>query len=429
MIVVQIVVIVILIVLSALFSSSETALTTISPHRLRTLVDENVRHAKTLEKVLNKKDKMLSVILICNNIVNLTASAITTVVFEEHLGSKLIGVGTGILTLLVLIFGEIAPKTMATYRAEWMGLAFAPMIHVLMIIFTPVAAAINFLAGGVIRLFGVRKNEKPESYTENEIRSIVEVSHEEGVTTSAEKEIINNVFDFTDTTVREVMVPRIHVTAIEADSTYEEIMNVFKADPFTRLPVYDEEEDKLIGIVNVKDLVFYDPEKISTFRVADIMREIHYTYDGKHLSELLREMKAARESMMAVMDEYGDTVGIVTMEDLLEEIVGDIRDEYDDKEEEEIVRKADGEYLIHGHVSIEDINDELGTEFESEDYDSIGGLLIEKLGKIPEEGEGAFADGVFLQAVKVQKNKIEEVLLKIGDETEPAETEMQQKAE
>ena len=207
MLVIQIVIIVILLVLSAFFSSSETALTTISPHRLRTLVDENVRHAQTLEKVLEKKDKIL--------------------------GSKMIGIGTGILTLLVLIFGEIAPKTMATYRAERLGLAFAPVIHVLMIVFTPIAAVVNFLASGVIRLFGVRKHDKPESYTENEIRSIVEVSHEEGVTTSEEREIINNVFDFTDTTVREVMVPRIHVTAIEPDSTYEEIMNVFKGDHFT----------------------------------------------------------------------------------------------------------------------------------------------------------------------------------------------------
>ncbi len=415
MLVIQIVIIVILLVLSAFFSSSETALTTISPHRLRTLVDENVRHAQTLEKVLEKKDKMLSVILICNNIVNLTASAMTTVVFQKLLGSKMIGIGTGILTLLVLIFGEIAPKTMATYRAERLGLAFAPVIHVLMIVFTPIAAVVNFLASGVIRLFGVRKHDKPESYTENEIRSIVEVSHEEGVTTSEEREIINNVFDFTDTTVREVMVPRIHVTAIEPDSTYEEIMNVFKGDHFTRLPVYDEEEDKLIGIVNVKDLVFYDPEKISTFRVSDIMREIHYTYDGKHLSELLMEMKELRESMMAVMDEYGDTIGIVTMEDLLEEIVGDIRDEYDENEENEFRKVKEGEYLIEGHVSLEDINDRLGTEFESEDYDSLGGLLIEQLGRLPEEGDEARIGEILIRAEKVDKNKTEVVRLTLPE--------------
>ena len=413
MLYIQIAVIVILLILSAFFSSSETALTTISPHRLKTLVDENVKHAVTLEKVLSKKEKMLSVILICNNIVNLTASSLTTVVFQKILGSKLIGLGTGILTLLVLIFGEIAPKTMATYRAERMGLKVSPVIYALMILFTPIAAAINFLAGGVIRLFGVRRSDKPESCTENEIRSIVEVSHEEGVTTSEEKEIINNVFDFSDTTVREVMVPRINVTAISVDSTYQEIMNAFKEDYFTRLPVYDEEGEHFIGIVNVKDLVFYDPEKIDSFQVRDVMREVSYTYEGKHLSELLMEMKAERTSLMVVLDEYGSIAGIVTMEDLLEEIVGDIRDEYDENEEDEIVKVSDNEYLIQGHVSLEDINDVLGTSLSSEDYDSIGGLLIEILGRLPEEGDEAENEVVSLKAEKVDQNRIELVRLKL----------------
>ena len=413
MLIAQIVVIVILLVLSAFFSSSETALTTISPHRLKMLVDEEVPHAEVLEKVLNQKDRMLSVILICNNVVNLTASALTTVVFQKLLGSKLIGVGTGILTLLVLIFGEIAPKTMATYRAEKMGLMSAPVIYVLMVILTPISAAVNFLAGGVIRLFGVRKTEKAESYTENEIRSIVEVSHEEGVTTSEEKEIINNVLDFTDTTVREVMVPRINVTSISLNSTYDEIMEAFKQEHFTRLPVLEEEGERYVGVVNVKDLVFYDTERISTFHVQDVMREVSYTYDGKHLSELFVEMKAARSSMMVVLDEYGETAGIVTLEDLLEEIVGDIRDEYDEKEEEEIVKTGENEYLIQGYVSLEDINDTLGTVLESEDYDSIGGLLIEKLGRLPEEGDSAEAFGVRIQAEKVDKTKIELIRLMI----------------
>ena len=411
MLFVQIVVIVILLVLSAFFSSAETALTTISPHRLRTLLDEKVPHAEVLEKVLDQKGKMLSVILICNNVVNLSASALTTVVFQELLGSKLIGLGTGILTLLVLIFGEIAPKTMATYRAEKMGLAFAPVIYALMVVLTPIAAAVNFLAGGVIRLFGVRKSDKAESYTENEIRSIVEVSHEEGVTTSEEKEIINNVLDFTDTTVREVMVPRINVTSVSLHATYDEVMEAFKREHFTRLPVLEEEGERFIGVVNVKDLVFYDPEQIGSFQVRDVMREVSYTYDGKHLSELFVEMKAARTSLMVVLDEYGETAGIVTLEDLLEEIVGDIRDEYDEKEEEEIVKISDSEYLIQGYVSLEDINDSLGTELESEDYDSLGGLLIEKLGRLPEEGDEAEAFGVKIKAEKVDKNKIELIRL------------------
>lgn len=416
MIIVEIIIIVILIGLSAFFSSSETALTTISPHRLKTLTEENVRHADTLQKVLSDKPKMLSVILICNNIVNLSASALTTVVAQKLFGQMAVSIATGILTLLVLIFGEVAPKTMATYRAERMGLKVSPVIRVLMIIFTPISAAVNFLAGGVIRLFGVRKTERAESYTETEIRSIVEVSHEEGVTTSEEKTIINNVFDFTDTTVREVMVPRIHVTAIRIDSTFDEIMQVFKEDYFTRLPVYDEDGEKILGIVNVKDLVFYDAKEQSDFQVSDVMRTVPYTYDGKHLSELLREMKAERASMMVVLDEYGNTAGIVTMEDLIEEIVGDIRDEYDEGEEEELLEVGPGEYLIEGHVSLEDINDRIGTEFESEDYDSIGGLLIEMLGRIPAEGDCAKREGMVLTAEKVDKTKIEQVRLHLTED-------------
>lgn len=418
MIAVNIGIIVILLFLSAVFSSSETALTTISPHRLKTMVDEDVRHAQVLKKVLQQKSKMLSVILICNNIVNLTASALATLVVQELFGSKLVGVGTGVLTLLVLIFGEITPKTMATYRAESLGLSVAPIIYALMVVFTPLAAAVNFISGGVIRLFGIKKTDKVESYTENEIRSIVEVSHEEGVTTSEEKEIINNVFDFSDMTVREIMVPRINVTAVGVDATYEEVMEAFKEDHFTRLPVFGEDSEHMIGILNMKDLVFFDPDKIPSFSVRDYMREANYTYDGKHLAELFIEMRDNHIGMMIVLDEYGDAAGIVTMENLLEEIVGDIRDEYDDNEELEIMQVDEGEYLIEGQVYIEDINDRLGTAFTSEDYDSVGGLLIEQLGRLPVEGDEATVGNVRILAEKVDKNRIELVRIFIEREEE-----------
>ena len=415
MIVVQIVIIVILIVLSALFSSSETALTTITPHRLKTLVDEEIPHAKTLEKVLDQKAKMLSVILICNNIVNLTASAMATVVVQQLFGSKAISIGTGILTLLVLIFGEIVPKTMATVRAERMGLRVAPVIHALMIVFTPITAALNFVAKGVLRLFGVRSDERAQSYTENEIRSIVEVSHEEGITTSEEKKIINNVFDFTDTTVKEIMVPRINVTAISINSSFEDLMALFREELFTRYPVYDEEGINFIGLINVKDLMVLEKEQIEHFSVKEILREIAYTYEGKHLSELFLEMKRKRESLMAVLDEYGDLAGIVTMEDILEEIVGDIRDEYDEDEELEIVKISDQVYEVQGHVSLDDVNEKIGTSFESEDYDSIGGLLIEHLERLPENGDSVEVGNCTLTAKEVDKNVIKVVEIRIHE--------------
>ena len=415
MIPIQIVIIVILIVLSALFSSSETALTTITPHRLRTLVDEEVPHAKILEKILGQKEKMLSVILICNNIVNLTASAMTTVVVQKLFGNKAVSIGTGVLTFLVLLFGEIVPKTMATVRAEKMGLAFAPAIRALMVVFTPITFVLNALSKGILFLCGIRTEKKTESYTENEIRSIVEVSHEEGVTTSEEKEIINNVFDFTDTTVKEIMVPRINVVAIRIDSTYDEIMAIFREEMFTRYPVYDEEGERFAGLINVKDMISRESGSKEDFRVQDILREISYTYEGKHLSELFLEMKKKSESFMAVLDEYGDLSGIVTMEDILEEIVGDIRDEYDEDEELEIVQIADHRYEVQGHLSLDDVNEKIGTHFDSEDYDSIGGLLIEHLERLPEQGDFVEVENCTLTAKDVDKNVIKVVEIDIHE--------------
>ena len=415
MIPIQIVIIVILIVLSALFSSSETALTTITPHRLRSLVDEEVPHAKKLEKILSQKEKMLSVILICNNIVNLTASAMATVVVQELFGNKAVSIGTGVLTLLVLLFGEIVPKTMATVRAEKMGLAFAPVIHALMIVFTPITFVLNAISKGILLLFGVRTEKKANSYTENEIRSIVEVSHEEGITTTEEKEIINNVFDFTDTTVKEIMVPRINVVAIHINSTYDEIMQIFREEMFTRYPVYDEDGEQFIGLINVKDMISCEKASKEDFHVQEILRDISYTYEGKHLSELFLEMKKKSESFMAVLDEYGDLSGIVTIEDILEELVGDIRDEYDEDEELEIVQISDHKYDVLGHLSLDDVNEKIGTSFESDDYDSIGGLLIEHLERLPEQGDSVRVGNCTLTAKDVDKNVIKSVEITIHE--------------
>ncbi|MBO4834748.1 MAG: HlyC/CorC family transporter, partial [Lachnospiraceae bacterium] len=338
-----------------------------------------------------------------------------TVVVQQLFGSKAISIGTGILTLLVLIFGEIVPKTMATVRAERMGLRIAPVIHALMIVFIPITAALNFVAKGVLRLFGVRPDERAQSYTENEIRSIVEVSHEEGITTSEEKKIINNVFDFTDTTVKEIMVPRINVTAISINSSFEDLMALFREELFTRYPVYDEEGIHFIGLINVKDLMVLEKEQIEHFSVKEILREIDYTYEGKHLSELFLEMKRKRESLMAVLNEYGDLAGIVTMEDILEEIVGDIRDEYDEDEELEIVKISDQRYEVQGHVSLDDVNEKIGTSFESEDYDSIGGLLIEHLERLPESGDSVEVGNCTLTAKEVDKNVIKVVAIQIHE--------------
>jgi len=423
MLIFKFIIIIILLLLSAFFSSSETAYTTISPHRLRRLLDEERKHAKTLEKILNNKEKMLSVVLICNNIVNISVSAVATVVVQELFGNAAISIGTGILTILVLIFGEVGPKTLATYRADQIGLLFAPVIWALMVVFTPLATAINFIARICLKIFGVKQNEKNESYTENEIRSIVDVSYEEGVTTTEEKQIINNVFDFTDTTVKEVMVPKINVTAIDMESTYEEIKDIFLSEKYTRLPVLNNDSEEFIGQINVKDFVFFKEDEINHFKVQDILRNLNYTFETKHLSDLLLEMKRDKQAMMAVMDEYGSTVGIVTMEDLLEELVGEIRDEYDGPEDDGILKQSDGCYLIKGHISLDDLNDRLSfdmkenaPQFTSENMDSVGGLLIEHLGRLPKEGDKVELGSCTFSAHTIDKNRIEIVGLVIHEE-------------
>lgn len=417
--VIFIVVIVVLIILSALFSSAETALTTIPAHRLRAMVSDGVKGASRLEKILAERQKMLSVILICNNIVNLSASAVMTILVQKLFGNGAVSIGTGVLTLLVLIFGEIAPKTFATYRAEKLALRISGIIYGLMVVLTPIAAAVNFLARGVLRLMGIKKDEEARPITEKEFLSLVEVGNEQGVIENDEKNIIDNVFEFSDTVVKEVMVPRINVTSIRVDSTYEEIMPVFKQNYYTRLPVFDEDDENIIGVLNVKDLVFYDEEKISEFSVKNVMREIKYTFEQKHLSELFLEMKDENIAMMAVLDEYGDTAGIVTLEDLIEEILGDIRDEYDESESDELIEIKPGEYLAHGHMSLDDVNDILGTEFESEDYDSIGGILIGALGRLPEAGESVEFAGAELTAQEMDNARIEKVKIVIPEkETE-----------
>ena len=413
--IIQIIAVIVLICLSAFFSSSETALTTLSPHRVRALVDEGVKKADILDKVLSDGNRMLSVILICNNIVNLSASSLTTIIFQKLFGSSSVGIGTGVLTLLVLIFGEVAPKTMATVRAERMSLRFCRVIWFLMKIFAWLAAIINFLAGGVLRAFGVKEDEKHDSITEGELRSMVNAGHEEGVIETQEKALIDNILDFSDKSAHEIMVPRINITAININSTYDEIMEAFKEDYFTRYPVYDENEEEIIGLLNIKDIAFMSPEEKQEFKVKDVLRQVYYTFEQKRLKELFVEMKRNSASMMVVLDEYGDTAGIVSMEDILEELVGDIRDEYDADEDLEIVCTGQKTYLVQGQVSLDDINEKLGTAFESEDYDSIGGLLMGRLDKIPEEGDSIEENGCRIIAYKTDNTKTELVKIIIND--------------
>ena len=415
-VVIQIIVLIILLGLSGFFSSAETCLVTVNKIRIRTLIDEGNKRAEMLLKVTEDSGKMLSAILIGNNIVNLAASSITTMI-AYNFGGYAVAAATGIITLLILLFGEIAPKTAATIHAERLALAYTPIIYFLMRVMTPLIFIVNSLSKGVMFLFRIDPNKKNDSMTENELRTIVDVSHEDGVIESEEKEMIYNVFDLGDAKAKDVMVPRVHMTFADVNSTYEELLEIFREDKFTRLPIFEDTTDNVIGTINMKDLLLYDSKK--DFNIRDILREAYFTYEYKNISELLVEMRDASYNIAIVLDEYGETAGLITLEDILEEIVGEIRDEYDENEEEFIKKLGKNEYLVEGSMNLYDLNDEIGLELESEDYDSLGGFIIEHLDRLPEPNDEVITDdGIRMVVEKLDKNRVEKVHLYIPEDYE-----------
>lgn len=415
--VIQLFSLLILVFLSAFFSSAETSLTTVNRVRLKALADEGNRGAKTALDVLEKYGKMLSAILIGNNIVNLTASSLaTTLALKIHLS---VGIATGILTVVILIFGEIVPKNMAMVYSEKMALFYAAIISGLMKALTPVIFVIDKLAGGLMKLLHIDTSRRT-AMTETELRTYVEVSHEDGVIESEEREMIYNVFDFGDAVAKDIMIPRIDVAAVSEDAGYDEVMALFKECMYTRIPVFREDKDNIIGLINIKDFILV--ENREQFKISDIMRQAYYTYEFKKTADLLVEMREKRVNVSFVLNEYGAAVGMITLEDLLEEIVGEIRDEYDEDEEELIQEVGERAYLVEGSMKLSDINDELGTLLSSEDYDSIGGLLIEHLDRLPEDNETIVTEaGITLQVKGINQNRIEKVLMTLPEKKEEEE--------
>jgi len=406
---IQLAVLVILLALSAFFSSAETALTTVNRLRVRALVDEGNSRAMILSKIIDDPGKLLSAILIGNNIVNISASSIATVLATNFFENSGAGIATGVMTLLVLIFGEVTPKTMASLKAEKMALKNAKTVYALMFVLTPLIFILDLLSGGILRMFGVDPDKRDDSVTEEDLRTIVEAGHEDGVLETEEHKMINNVFDFGDHQAKDIMVPRVDMCFLKLDATYEEFIEIYREEKFTRIPVYEETRDNVIGILNVKDLLLYNPQE-QEFHVKDFLREAYYTYEFKNTSELMMEMRKNSISIAIVLDEYGATAGLVTLEDLLEEIVGDIRDEFDEAEAEEVQQLGEREYLVEGSCKLEDLNDMIGLGIESEDYDSIGGIVIDALQHLPSEGEEVTTEeGIRLIVEQVDKNRIEKV--------------------
>ena len=407
-----------LIFLSGFFSSAETAFSTVNRVRLRSLEEEGNKRAAKVSKILESYSKMLSTILIGNNIVNLSTSALTTTIALRF--GVPVAVATGVLTLVLLLCGEIVPKTWAMLSSEKIALAYCGIIYGLMQLMTPVIFVVDKMSNGILRLLHIDPSKKITTMTEAELRTYVDVSHESGVIESEEKEIIHNVFDFSDALAKDIMVPRINMVTVDVNATFEEVLSTFRESMYTRFPVYQDDKDNIVGLINIKDFLLTEDE--AHFQVKSILREAHYTYEYKKVSDLLYELREKTTSVTFVLNEYGATVGMITLEDLLEEIVGEIRDEYDADEEEYIQKLDERVYLVEGSMKLDDINDELDTGLESEDYDSIGGIIIECLDRLPGDGEEvALENGIRLQVQGIEQNRIVKVRMTLPEKKTPEE--------
>jgi len=391
---------------SAFFSASETALTSLNKIKLRNMAEENVKNADKVQKLIDDPNRLLSSILIGNNLVNNAAAALTTMIAVSLLGGQSgVGAATMIITIIILIFGEITPKTLASQNAEKVSLAVSNIISVIVVISTPVVKVMNLITNVLIKVLGGNSTEKTPTITEAELKTMVNVSHEEGVLEVDERRMINNVFDFGDLKAKDVMTPRTDMVCVEDTITYDEIVSIFKEERFSRLPVYHESVDNIIGILYVKDIIFIDEQH---FKITDYMREPFFTYESKPISELFSEMRGNRIRAAVILDEYGGTSGLVTLEDLVEEIVGDIADEYDEQEKEIEVIKED-EFIVDGSTRLEDVNEMIGLHLASEDFDTIGGYVIGILGSFPDGGEEVETDNIKIVVEEVDKNRIEKL--------------------
>lgn len=404
----QIILLVILLFMSGFFSMSETALMALSKIRIRHMVDEGIKGAKLVEKLSEDPSKLLGAILIGNNIVNIGASSLATSIAVKAMGESGVGLVTIVMTILVLIFGEITPKSIAKQRSEVVALKVSKPINIVVKVFRPFIAIFTAISSIFIKLLGGDPKATEPFITEEELKTMVGVSEEEGVLEDVEKEMIFNVFEFADAQVKDVMVQRVDVVAVDNNFTYDEVINIIRAEQFSRIPVYNQNIDDVIGILNVKDLIIASQSK-EEFKVSDYMREPYYTFEFKKITELFKEMKKTRNHMAVVLDEYGGNVGIVTIEDLIEEVVGEIEDEYDDEKDNDIIVVKEDEYIVDGSARLDHIGDLIGVIMESEEFDSIGGLVIDELGRFPEQNEEVKVNSVRFVVEEIDKNRIKKV--------------------
>lgn len=406
-------VVLILLVFSGMFSSSETALTAITTAKIRKLKEYDEESADVLKRVKKKLNTILTTILIGNNIVNIAATAILTQltanIFNDEGYSAL--AATGIMTVLILVFGEITPKTFAAQNPEKVAVKVSIPLEILSKILKPILFILNRVTGFIIKLFGGTVGENSPFVTEEEIRHLVDAGEEEGILKHQEKEMIEGVFDIDDTDVRDVMVPRIDIVATSENTPLRRVLDTIIACGHSRIPVFKDTIDNITGILYAKDILPFVASSVSEIEEKDIktlLRKAYYVPETKKVSQLLKELQQKKIHMAIVLDEYGGTEGLVTIEDILEEIVGDILDEYDN--EIDLVEKIEeGLFIVKAEVSLEEINDLFDVELPEKDFDSLGGYVFSCLGRVPVKGDVVTFEHLKMTVESIQNRRIKEI--------------------
>ncbi len=407
----RLIVFIFLLGLSAFFSAVETAFFSLNRIRLRNMVKNKIKGADKVWKLLEMPDKLRNAIIVADNSVNIVAAVLAVQLAVQYISEGAAAIAIIGMILIVLIFGEIFPNLLVETNPEGFALRTSGIIKVLIRILNPIIILLIYLSNLMIRLFGLKAREKKPRITEEELRTLVDVGQLEGIIDPEEKKMILNVFQFGDSQVKDIMIPRTDIVAIDVKSTFNEIWEQFQKKQYSRMPVFENTIDNIIGILHVKDIFYYDNKK-GRFDIHKIIRKPYYTYENKRIADLFEEMRKKRLQMIVVADEYGGTAGIVTMQDMVEEIFGDIGDEYDDIVDE-IQQIAPNEYIIDGLTRLNVLNDELGTDLESEHYETIGGFITGIIGRFPKKGEVVVYNNLRWTVLEIYRTRVKRLRLSI----------------
>lgn len=404
----QIIALVFLVAMSAVFSSSETAITSVSKIKVRQLDQKDNKNAHLLKKLHDNMQTTISTILIGNNIVNIAASSIATILFTNIFHQNGALISTVVMTVFVLIFGEVIPKTIAQYKNKSVALKFSRFIYFLTIIFKPIVKVLNILTRLVIKLF-IGEDEDSSTLTEEELKTLVEVSEEEGVLKNQETEIMINALELKETLAVDIMTPRTSMASVDIEDAESDLKEIIKNITYSRIPVYEDNIDDIIGVLHIKELAHKIIKDDRDFKVRDILKPAFYAYEYIPVVDLFKQMRTKNISISIIIDEYGGTSGIVTMEDILEELVGEIDDEYD--HEKEVTKLSDNEYLVDPEMRIDEVNERFDLDIQSDKFDSIGGFVIELLDRMPKSKDEVEFENLKFVVVNVDKRKITQLMI------------------